>query len=243
MCNLFTWPNIKKLNCAKFNQMILSRSSLFIIIYTFLILLNPSALLGDTVEPTATFTVKGTYCTFNFSDKESLLGSAFQTFFNTSPCNSGCGSISVSVNTSTNTICWDWELCGEACRTYKESCPQGYLLQGGQCVQQCDIDTDNDGISDCSDGCPNDPEKSDPGTCGCNVADNDTDGDGTYDCLDECPTDMNKTIPGKCNCGKFDVNGIKVDKSTLAPGDTTKVRAITYPSGQSVNWDVVSYFR
>ncbi|MBK8807392.1 MAG: endo-1,4-beta-xylanase [Bacteroidales bacterium] len=34
------------------------------------------------------------------------------------------------------------------------------------------------------DECPNDPNKTAPGTCGCGVADTDTDKDGTADCLD-----------------------------------------------------------
>ena len=32
--------------------------------------------------------------------------------------------------------------------------------------------------------CPNDPNKTDPGICGCGVADNDSDGDGIADCID-----------------------------------------------------------
>jgi hypothetical protein len=51
------------------------------------------------------------------------------------------------------------------------------------------------------DECPNDPNKSVPGVCGCGVADTDSDGDGTADCNDLCPQDSNKTAPGTCGCG------------------------------------------
>jgi hypothetical protein len=52
-------------------------------------------------------------------------------------------------------------------------------------------DTDNDGTPDSSDGCPSDPGKTAPGTCGCGVADADTDGDGVLNCQDNCPTVAN----------------------------------------------------
>ncbi|HMQ77766.1 MAG TPA: hypothetical protein PKE21_16900, partial [Flavobacteriales bacterium] len=63
------------------------------------------------------------------------------------------------------------------------------------------VDTDGDTTADCADGCPLDPLKTDPGTCGCGVADTDTDGDLTADCEDDCPTDPLKTTPGICGCG------------------------------------------
>ncbi len=54
------------------------------------------------------------------------------------------------------------------------------------------------------DGCPDDPDKTAPGVCGCGVADTDTDGDGTANCMDGCPNDMAKTDPGLCGCGVAD---------------------------------------
>jgi len=51
------------------------------------------------------------------------------------------------------------------------------------------------------DFCPDDPDKTEPGICGCGVADTDTDQDGTPDCNDECPDDPNKTEPGSAGCG------------------------------------------
>ena len=47
-------------------------------------------------------------------------------------------------------------------------------------------DGDNDGVCDQLDGCPTDPNKTEPGACGCGVADVDTDNDGLADCIDNC---------------------------------------------------------
>jgi hypothetical protein len=47
-----------------------------------------------------------------------------------------------------------------------------------------DADTDGDGVPDREDGCPLDPDKTDPGDCGCGVPDTDADGDGIPDCID-----------------------------------------------------------
>ncbi len=55
-----------------------------------------------------------------------------------------------------------------------------------------------------SDNCPNDPAKTEPGVCGCGVADTDSDNDGTADCLDNCPDDPAKIEPGICGCGVAD---------------------------------------
>jgi hypothetical protein len=51
------------------------------------------------------------------------------------------------------------------------------------------------------DQCPNDPNKTAPGICGCGVSDKDSDKDGTPDCKDNCPDDPRKTQPGECGCG------------------------------------------
>ena len=48
-------------------------------------------------------------------------------------------------------------------------------------------DADGDGAGDVCDGCMDDPNKTEPGVCGCGVADTDSDGDGTADCNDICP--------------------------------------------------------
>ncbi|MCP4894895.1 MAG: hypothetical protein GY911_13920, partial [Actinomycetales bacterium] len=50
-----------------------------------------------------------------------------------------------------------------------------------------DTDTDGDGTPDCLDSCPDDPNKTEPGACGCGESDTDSDGDGIADCNDACP--------------------------------------------------------
>jgi hypothetical protein len=56
------------------------------------------------------------------------------------------------------------------------------------------------------DNCPDDPNKTAPGVCGCGTPDVDTDGDGVMDCNDACPDDAQKTEPGDCGCGTPDVD-------------------------------------
>ncbi|HSP96700.1 MAG TPA: Ig domain-containing protein [Candidatus Dormibacteraeota bacterium] len=56
------------------------------------------------------------------------------------------------------------------------------------------------------DNCPGDPAKTEPGLCGCGVADTDSDGDGTPDCHDQCANDATKVAPGVCGCGVSDVD-------------------------------------
>jgi formylglycine-generating enzyme required for sulfatase activity/tRNA A-37 threonylcarbamoyl transferase component Bud32 len=68
------------------------------------------------------------------------------------------------------------------------------------------LDRDGDGTPDAVDGCPDDPNKTAPGLCGCGKPETDTDGDGSPDCVDLCPNDPNKTAPGVCGCGKPDVD-------------------------------------
>jgi|GEM_PF-1950460 len=60
--------------------------------------------------------------------------------------------------------------------------------------------------------CPLDPNKTDPGVCGCGTPDTDTDHDGTPDCNDACPSDPNKTAAGACGCGHVDTPGCTTNK-------------------------------
>lgn len=71
----------------------------------------------------------------------------------------------------------DGDTYGDAC----DNCDQ--VFQTNQ------VDSDNDGVGDACDACPEDPEKSEPGLCGCGRPDGlgDTDSDGTPDCDDNCP--------------------------------------------------------
>jgi hypothetical protein len=54
-----------------------------------------------------------------------------------------------------------------------------------------DTDSDSDGTPDCSDNCPDDPDKTEPGVSGCGVAENDSDGDTVPDAVDNCPSSYN----------------------------------------------------
>lgn len=58
-----------------------------------------------------------------------------------------------------------------------------------QCGAENILSWDNETCTGGCDLCPDDPDKIEPGICGCNVPDIDTDGDGTLDCNDECPED------------------------------------------------------
>lgn len=77
--------------------------------------------------------------------------------------------------------------------------------------------------------CPDDPNKTEPGICGCGTPDTDSDGDGTPDCNDACPNDPNKVALGVCGCGTPDTDsdtdgtpdcndGCPNDPNKVAPG-------------------------
>jgi hypothetical protein len=77
----------------------------------------------------------------------------------------------------------------------------------GVCLQkECKPDRDGDGTADINDSCPDDPNKTSPGACGCGTPDTDSDGDGTPDCNDGCSGDSNKTSPGACGCGNSETD-------------------------------------
>ncbi|MGE3458584.1 MAG: thrombospondin type 3 repeat-containing protein [Kofleriaceae bacterium] len=65
---------------------------------------------------------------------------------------------------------------------------------------------DGDAAGDACDSCPADAPKTDPGTCGCAIADTDSDSDGTPDCNDACPNNAPKTDPGICGCATADTD-------------------------------------
>ncbi len=81
---------------------------------------------------------------------------------------------------------------GKSCLRYTD-CESGF----------CDNGTCTTGQED---QCPDDPEKTEPGQCGCGVADTDSDSDGTADCNDGCPDDADKTEEGICGCGVADTD-------------------------------------
>lgn len=76
------------------------------------------------------------------------------------------------------------------------------------------------------DNCPDDPNKTEAGLCGCGVADTDSDNDGTPDCDDNCPNDPNKVAPRSCGCGIPDTdannNGTPdCEEASLCPENNT----------------------
>jgi len=74
------------------------------------------------------------------------------------------------------------------------------------------------------DQCPDDPNKTEPGVCGCNKEDIDSDKDKVFDCEDNCPNDPNKIEPGECGCNKEE-------------GSCTELRTIELKKG----WNLIGY--
>ena len=88
--------------------------------------------------------------------------------------------------------------------TSDADCANG-CSSNGQCLKN-QQDTDSDGVGDACDKCPNDPNKTEPGICGCGVADaTDSDGDGVPDCVDNCPTVANPDQKDSNGNGKGNV--------------------------------------
>lgn len=61
-------------------------------------------------------------------------------------------------------------------------------------------DSDDDGTYDCFDGCPFDPDKTAPGSCGCGVSEANLDSDPFPGCIDRCDNDPNNVALGDCGC-------------------------------------------
>jgi hypothetical protein len=88
----------------------------------------------------------------------------------------------------------EWSCINDDCGL----CPDPFEDDDGDGVPNIDdvcpggedsMDSDFDGSPDFCDGCPGDGQKTEPGECGCGVADTDSDGDGTPDCF-ECTGDL-----------------------------------------------------
>jgi hypothetical protein len=63
---------------------------------------------------------------------------------------------------------WDDNLLGTSCDD-GDPCTVNDVYFDCQACQGTVEDTDNDGVCDADDGCPDDPDKIDPGICGCGV--------------------------------------------------------------------------
>lgn len=125
-------------------------------------------------------------------------------------------------------------------------CHCSELDSDGDTVNDCDdvcpgeddtLDADNDGTPDGCDDCPNDPNKTEPGQCGCGTPDTDTDGDGVADCNDNCITVGN---PDQADCdddgigdaceGEPDCNANSVpDSCDIADGTSNDVNTNGIP--------------
>ena len=98
-----------------------------------------------------------------------------------------------------NIDCWD-QIAGRCNITQTMTCvDDGHCPLGEHChdVAQNYLD------AALVDLCPSDPNKTDPGVCGCGVPDDDIDGDGTVDC------------PGSCVDNDGDGFGLILDESCL----------------------------
>ena len=96
-------------------------------------------------------------------------------------------------------------------------CPNSDKVVPGICgCDVVDVDKDGDGVMDCIDVCPDDPEKTDSaGICGCGVSETDEhirddDGDTVANCIDVCPSNPYKWADDTC----YDSDG-KSDCSRL----------------------------
>ncbi|HQL53920.1 MAG TPA: C1 family peptidase [Phycisphaerae bacterium] len=72
-----------------------------------------------------------------------------------------------------------------------------------------------------TDECPDDPDKTEPGTCGCGTPDVDSDDDGVMDCVDNCPETANADQADADTDGVGDVCQEPDDQSGQARPGTT----------------------
>ncbi|MBQ1927015.1 MAG: hypothetical protein II180_12955, partial [Proteobacteria bacterium] len=134
----------------------------------------------------------------------------------------GCGVADVDTNQNGILDCLEG--------TIKDQCPDDpdKVIPGICGCGKADTDTDEDGVPDCMDLCPTDaqrvegcdsidytsidlcpdnPDRINPGVCGCDASlqdDEDKDTDGVPNCLDACPENPNKVEAGICGCDRDD---------------------------------------
>ena len=97
-------------------------------------------------------------------------------------------------------------------------------------------DSDGDGVPDVQDGCPEDPNKTEPGECGCGVDDIDADADGVMDCNDSCLNTPNGETVNTDGCSSSQIdsdNDGVVDSEDTCPGynDNIDVDGDLIPDG------------
>lgn len=85
------------------------------------------------------------------------------------------------------------------------TCGDGTTLNAttNQCIPEPLADSDNDGVPNAYDFCPDDPNKVFPGITGCGNNDYvDSDGDGVPDVYDQCPANPDRAIAGPDGCSE-----------------------------------------
>jgi probable HAF family extracellular repeat protein len=96
-----------------------------------------------------------------------------------------------------------------------------------------------------ADNCPADPNKLEPGLCGCGVADTDSDGDGAADCVDPCPsdnpndTDLDGVCQSQDQCDGFD-DHVDADQNGKPDGCQECVVDLDCDDGNARSIDVCS---
>ena len=110
--------------------------------------------------------------------------------------------------------------------------------------------------------CPTDPNKTEPGICGCGVTDTDTDIDGVADCIDNCPTTPNQDqtdsdgdgigdVCDNCNNGQvmvYDtqlsyfvtIQAVYDDPNKVFSGDTILLQEQVYEEDLALDRDIVT---
>ena len=78
-------------------------------------------------------------------------------------------------------------------------------------------DSDGDSVCDIDDECPDDPNKTEPGSCGCGVSDLDTDNDQIPDCIDMCP-ELALAMGSECDDGDPLTEGDKITENCECVG-------------------------
>lgn len=100
-----------------------------------------------------------------------------------------CDGTDIAQCSALNAPCTDCDNSGvpDGCELHFDADFDGVIDPCDQCPFAPDEDTDQDGTANCLDLCADDPNKIDPGQCGCGVAEGDSDDDGICDADDLCP--------------------------------------------------------
>lgn len=104
-------------------------------------------------------------------------------------------------------------------------CGAGSVCEAGACVPVSTFD-----------GCPDDPDKTAEGVCGCSIPDLDTDADGIVDCVDRCPLAGTGIAPGAL-CTYWTTDAFS--DCSAACGGGTQTRTVSCTDGAS-SYDVAA---